>query len=165
MRKKILWLTETAGMLALLLALQWATKPAGQLVTGSCVNTVLAISALVIGLSGGLTVAILSPVFAYFLGIAPNLLALPAIMAGNALFVTALKLLDGKQLWKKGIAWLTAAVTKFAAIYVLVAWLICGWNVAAFPAAFSWPQLVTALIGGGIALAIATPIKKAIHRR
>lgn len=165
MRKKILWLTETAAMLALLIALQWATKPAGQLVTGSCVNAVLAMSVVVTGLSSGLTVAILSPVFAYLLGIAPNLLAVPAIMAGNALFVTALKLLDGRQLWKKALAWLTAAAAKFAAIYVLVAWLICGFNVGAFPAAFSWPQLVTALIGGGIAIVMAIPVKKAIHRR
>ncbi len=165
MRKKIVWITETAAMLALLIALQWATKPAGQLVTGSCVNTVLAMSVLITGLSSGLTVALLSPLFAYLLGIAPNLLALPAIMAGNALFVTALRLLDGRQIWKKGLAWLTAAVVKFAAMYVLVAWLVCGWNMGAFPAAFSWPQLVTALIGGGIALGIAIPVKKAIHRR
>ena len=165
MRKKVLWLTETAVMLSLLIALQWATKPAGQLVTGSCVNAVLAMSVLVTGLSSGLTVAVLSPVFAYLLGIAPNVLAVPAIMVGNALFVAALKLLDGRQLWKKLLAWVTAAAAKFVAIYVLVAWLICNWNVGAFPAAFSWPQLVTALIGGGVALVIAIPVKKAIHRR
>lgn len=165
MRKRIMWITETAVMLALLIALQWATKPAGQLVTGSCVNTVLAMSVLVTGLSSGLTVAILSPLFAYLLGIAPNLLTLPAIMAGNALFVTALRFLGGRQLWRKLLAWLAAAAVKFAAMYVLVAWLVCHWNLGAFPAAFSWPQLVTALIGGGLATVIAIPVKKAILRR
>ena len=44
MRKKVLWITETAVMLALLVTLQALTKPMGQLVTGSCVNAVLAIS-------------------------------------------------------------------------------------------------------------------------
>lgn len=41
MNKKTLWITETAVMIALLVALQWATKPLGQFVTGSCVNLVL----------------------------------------------------------------------------------------------------------------------------
>ena len=42
MNKKIRWITETAIMLALLVTLQALTKPAGQFVTGSCVNVVLA---------------------------------------------------------------------------------------------------------------------------
>ena len=46
MNKKILWITETAVMLALLVTLQAVTKPLGQLVTGSCVNAVLAITVL-----------------------------------------------------------------------------------------------------------------------
>ena len=58
MNKKTLWITETAVMIALLVALQWATKPLGQFVTGSCVNLVLGVSALVGGLWCGLTVAL-----------------------------------------------------------------------------------------------------------
>ena len=50
MNKKTLWITETAVMIALLVALQWATKPLGQFVTGSCVNLVLGVSVLVGGL-------------------------------------------------------------------------------------------------------------------
>ena len=46
MRKNVRWITETAVMLALLIALQALTKPLGQLVTGSCVNAVLAVSVL-----------------------------------------------------------------------------------------------------------------------
>jgi thiamine transporter ThiT len=71
MNKKIRWITETAVMLALLVSLQAITKPLGQLVTGSCVNAVLAITVLVAGLYSGITVAIISPVLAYLLGIAP----------------------------------------------------------------------------------------------
>ena len=96
MNKKVLWITETAVLLALLVVLQWITKPLGQIVTGSCVNAVLAVSVLLVGLSSGLTVALISPVCAYLLGIAPNLVAVPAIMAGNAVFVLALSLLCGK---------------------------------------------------------------------
>ena len=50
MNKKIRWIAETAVMLALLVTLQALTKPMGQLVTGSFVNTVLAVAALVGGL-------------------------------------------------------------------------------------------------------------------
>lgn len=76
MNKKTLWITETAVMIALLVALQWATKPLGQFVTGSCVNLVLGVSVLVGGLWCGLTVALVSPFFAFLLGIGPAFLPL-----------------------------------------------------------------------------------------
>ena len=90
---KLLWL-----MLALLVALQALTKPLGQLVTGSCVNAVLAITALFAGLSSGVTVAVISPVLAYLLGIAPQILTVPAIMVGNTVYVVLLALIAGKDI-------------------------------------------------------------------
>jgi len=178
MKKKILWITETAAMLALLIALQWATKPLGQLVTGSCVNAVLAVSALFCGLSSGLTVALLSPLFAYFMGIAPNLIAVPVIMAGNSLFVLLLTALQGKPVWKNIAAWLAAAAGKFAVMYTLMVWVICGVAsdfllaqgllkapmLKALPVTFGITQLFTALIGGGVALLIVPALKKALHK-
>ena len=56
-------LTETAVMTALLIVLQAVTKPAGQYITGACVNAVLAVSVLAAGLWSGITVALLSPLF------------------------------------------------------------------------------------------------------
>ena len=91
MSKKIRWITETAVMLALLVALQALTKPMGQLVTGSCVNAVLAVSALVGGLSSGLVVALVSPVLAFLLGIAPQILTVPAIMAAENASLTSIR--------------------------------------------------------------------------
>ena len=64
-RGKILWMSRTAVMLAMLIAAQALTKPLGQLVTGSCVNAVLAAAGLLCGISSGITVALLSPGFAY----------------------------------------------------------------------------------------------------
>ena len=61
-------LTETAVMTALLIVLQAVTKPAGQYVTGTCVNAVLAVSVLAAGLWSGIAVALLSPLFAFLLG-------------------------------------------------------------------------------------------------
>lgn len=181
MNKKLRWITETAIMLALLVTLQTLTKPMGQLVTGSCVNTVLAVAALVGGLSCGLTVALISPVLAFLLGIAPQILTVPAIMAGNTVFVLLLSLLadpTGKKIGKQVVAWIVAAVAKFAALYAIVVLLICGVlsesllasgvmkapMLTALPATFSWPQLVTALIGGGVALVIVPVLRKALHK-
>ena len=181
MKKKIRWITETAIMLALLVTLQALTKPLGQLVTGSCVNTILAVSALVGGLGCGLTVAVISPILAFLLGIAPQILTVPAIMAGNAVFVLLLSLLadkNGKNLVKQGIAWVVSAAAKFVTLYVIVVKIICGVMASsllasgtlkepmlkALPATFSWPQLFTALIGGAIALLIVPILKKALHR-
>ena len=181
MNRKVRWITETAVMLALLVALQALTKPMGQLVTGSCVNTVLAISALVGGLSCGLVVALCSPVLAFLLGIAPQILTVPAIMVGNTIFVILLALLadkSGKSIAKQIIAWIAAAAAKFAALYAIVVWLICGLlseqliangmmkapMLKVLPATFSWPQLITALIGGAVALLITPVLRKALHK-
>lgn len=181
MNKKIRWITETAVMLALLIALQSLTKPMGQLVTGAFVNAVLAVTVLVAGLSGSIVVAVLSPVLAYLLGIAPQILTVPAIMVGNTVFVVLLHLIAGKNcrcITRRILAWLGAAVAKFAALYGIVVWLICGVfaesllssgvmkapMLKALPATFSWPQLVTALIGGGVALLIAPVLRKALRK-
>ena len=85
-RTKARYLTETAVLTALLIVLQAVTKPAGQYVTGACVNAVLAVSALVVGLWSGVTVAVLSPVFAFLLGIGPQVpQARPRPFGGAAL--------------------------------------------------------------------------------
>ncbi len=179
MNKKIRWITETAVMLALLICLQALTKPMGQLITGSCVNAVLAISVLVGGLGCGLTVALCSPVLAFALGIAPQILTVPAIMVGNTVFVIILWILTGSgNLPRRIIAWLTAAAAKFAVLWIVVSGLICGLlaqplldsgalkepMLKALPATFSWPQLITALIGGGVAMLIVPLIKKALRK-
>lgn len=69
--KKTVWIARTAVCLALLIAIQFLTKSLGQLVTGSCVNLVLAIAALIGGVWSGVTVAVISPFCAYLLGIGP----------------------------------------------------------------------------------------------
>lgn len=181
MSKKLHWITETAVMLALLVSLQALTKPAGQLVTGSCVNAVLAVSALVGGLGCGVTVALCSPVLAYLLGIAPQILTVPAIMVGNCVFVILLALLadkSGKNILKQILAWIAAAAAKFVSLYAIVVLLICGVlregllasglmkapMLKVLPATFSWPQLITALVGGAVALLITPVLRKALRK-
>ena len=181
MNKKIRWITETAVLLALLVTLQALTKPMGQLVTGSCVNAILAVAVLVAGLGSGVPIAIVSPVLAYLLGIAPQILPVPAIMVGNTVYVVLLHFLGGKadkSMVMKVVAWVVAAAAKFAALYFIVVKLVCGVMapslmaagtlkepmLKALPATFSWPQLFTALIGGAIALLIVPVLRKALHK-
>ena len=186
MSKKIRWITETAAMLALLISLQWVgsmipTPMVKQLVTGSCVNAVLAVTALCVGLSGGCVVALISPWVAYFLGIAPQVLTVPAIMLGNVVYVALMYFVAGKNsknIFRQTAAWIVAAAAKFAALYVMVVWLICDVfaprlmdagmlkmpMLKALPATFSWPQLITALIGGAVALVITPILRKALHK-
>ena len=177
MKKNIRWITETAVMLALLVALQALTKPLGQLVTGSFVNAILAVSALVGGLGCGLTVALCSPVLAFLLGIAPQILTVPAIMIGNCVYVLLLHPL-AKGVGRQILALLAAAVTKFAVLYLIVAKVICGLlapsllaagslkepMLQVLPATFSWPQLFTALIGGAAALLMVPVLRKALRK-
>lgn len=182
MYKKIHWITQTAVMLALLVTLQALTKPLGQLVTGSFVNAVLAITVLVGGFGCGVTVAVISPILAFLLQIAPQVLTVPAIMVGNTLYVMILYYVAGKDSQnslRQILAWIAAATGKFAALYAMVVWLICGVlseklldsgtlkppMLQALPATFSWPQLVTALIGGGVALAIVPVLRKALRKK
>ena len=191
MSKKVRWITETAVMLALLISLQWVgsfvpDQMTKQLITGTMVNCVLAVTALVAGLSSGITVALISPVCAFLFGIAPNFITVLPIMIGNCCYVALLSLIIGKARkfgWQQPVALASAAVVKFGVLYLLVVKVICGVASGSLlgkkigetvllappmlkmlPTMFAWPQLVTALTGGVIALAIVPVLRKALHK-
>lgn len=191
MHKKIRWMTETAVLLALLICLQWMgsmipNQLIKQLITGTCVNCVLAVSALYAGYGSGVTVALISPVFAYLLGIAPNFITVLPIMVGNVCYVVLLRLIagkSGKPFWKQPVALTVAASVKFAVLYLLVVKIICGVASKALlgkkmgdvvvlappmlkmlPTMFAWPQLITAISGGIIAIAIVPVLRKALRK-
>ena len=180
MKKKTLWLVETAMMLAMLIVFQMVTKPAGQIVTGTLVNAVLAIATLLCGVGSGIVIALLSPVVAFLLGIAPQILTVPAIMVGNLVFVVILGFRANRTsgLVNSALRWICAAAAKFAVLYGLVVWGICHIladkliqsgmlqtpMIKVLTATFTWPQLITALLGGAIAMVVAMALKKALRR-
>lgn len=178
-KNNIRWLTRTAALVALLLSIQWATAGtqvfAGQYITGSLVNAVLAVAALLCGLSTGLVVAVLSPFFAFALGIGPKLLLIvPMIALGNCVYVLVLYLLTAKpvQKWRQAIGVALAAAAKFLTLYLAVVQIllpILGDSLKApqiktFTAMFSWPQLITALLGGTLAFLLLPILRKAIRK-
>lgn len=128
--KKTTWIAQTAVCLALLIAFQLLTRSLGQLVTGSCVNLVLAVAALLGGVWSGVTVALVSPFCAYLLGIGPAFFPLvPCIALGNAVYAVLFGLLVGKCLQKKqtGGAFgcmALAALAKFAVLYAVLVRLV-----------------------------------------
>lgn len=178
MNNKVKWITETAVMIALLVTLQYVTKAGGQFVTGSCVNLILAVAALVGGLWCGVTVALVSPFFAFLLGIGPQLIQIvPCIALGNAVYVILLALIAGKIMDRSSsgklalsyCAMAVAALGKFAALFLVIVKLVlpslglAEAQVTTMSAMFSWPQLVTALIGGVLAVSVAPLLRKALR--
>ena len=145
----------------------------------------LAVTVLLSGMGSGIALALISPVCAFLLGIAPNLITVLPIMLGNCCYVVLVRILSGRQETRVGqrIGVICAAAAKFAVLYLLVVQLICGIAsnsllgkklgdtvllappmLKMLPTMFSWPQLVTALVGGDIALSILPILRKALHR-
>lgn len=173
-KKSIQWITRTAIFIALLVVIQVATAPLGaQLVTGSLVNLILIASVMTCGLSSGLTVAVISPVFAKLVGIGtPFWVIIPFIALGNGVLVVIWYFIGRKAFKDKLpgylIALVTGAVVKFAVLYLSIVQLVVplvlnlpAAKATAITASFSLPQLITALIGGVVAVLVLPILKKA----
>ncbi|HHX72473.1 MAG TPA: ECF transporter S component [Clostridiales bacterium] len=176
---KIRWIAQTAVLIALLIAVQYISRPWSQLVTGSLVNFVLAAAALIAGPVSGLVVAMISPVLAKLLGIGPVWQFVPVIMLGNAVLALVYGLLFRKAITLSGTnKYLTfgaaiplAAVLKAGVIYVGIVKILIPTmtqlkppQVEKMTQMFSWTQLFTALIGGGIAMLVVPAVLSALRK-
>jgi hypothetical protein len=123
------------------------------------------------GLASGLTVAAVSPVFAKLLGIGPLWPIVPFILAGNAALVLVWHLVGKREFAHKHVvraaALVLAAVAKFALLYLGIAKLAVPFflqlpepQASAVSRMFAWPQLLTALAGGALAMAVLPAIGK-----
>ena len=182
MKKKITtvqFIARTAIGIALVILAQLIGKllPAGaviagpfsvtQLVTGSLVNCVLFVFTAQVGILSGVIIGFLSSILASLLGIGPAIVAVvPVVGCGNAI-LAGLFGLSCKKNWKREIAMVVCAVLKCAFLWVAVPAVIASLGTvpakqaAVMSAMFSWPQGVTALIGGVLALVILPRLKKA----
>jgi len=173
--KKVLWITCTAIFIALLVVMQMATSPLGNtLVTGSIVNMLLIVSVMSCGLGSGLTVAVVSPFVAKLFGIGPLWVIIPFIAVGNIVLVLlwhfiAKRKIGGKPIISYVIALATAAITKFLVLYISIVQIAIPMflglpekQAAMISNIFSVSQLITATIGGILAIIIFPRLKKAI---
>ena len=179
--KRVLLITQTAVFIALLVSAQAFTRPFGQFVTGSSVNFILVASCVLAGIYSAAAVAVVSPVFAYLIvGVPLFPQIIPFIMAGNLALVIAIYFISGRKSFGKlnlvSYLRIGAAVLVGAALKFLVLWLgivnfvltiipdIKPPQVDAMSAAFSWPQLITALIGASLAMAVMPNLMKALKQ-
>jgi MFS family permease len=175
-------ITLTGILLALLIGgqvlLGLITGPLSQFIVGSWVNLIIAVTALTIGWPYALALAMASPFIAFMLAIAPPFIEFtPFIALGNGIFAMAMffgskvKLPDRfKIAW--GLLTVTiAAGTKTALLYTTIVLLIMPTlnllpaQTTAFTAVFSINQLITALIGGALAILSHIPLKHALDYR
>ena len=176
-KSKVRWITQTAIFIALLIVLQMVTAPLGNtLITGSIVNMLLIVSVMSCGPSSSLAVAVISPVVAKFLGIGPLWMLIPFIALGNIILVLVWHFIGNRKIVNKYVSYvialIAAAGAKFAVLYFgivkIAVPLILGLpepQAGVISGLFSVPQLITASIGGVLAILIFPTLKKAVNRK
>lgn len=163
-------ITRTAILLALTILFQTLGRfiPLGQFsqfIVGPLVNACLLVAAAYTGLVGGAVVSVLSPFGAILTGASIPLPFAPFIAVGNFILVLLYVLLKKKPV--AGIA--VGAVLKFGFLWASILIFTGFMNIpakmaTALIASFSWPQLVTALVGGIIALVVLKALGRAIEK-
>ncbi len=163
MRTRTLFLTRLVLLTAITLSLEMIGLP--QPLTGPLVNMMLIFTTLVTNVYGGMALGALTPLIALLRGQLPPVLAafVPFIILGNALFVLLFSVLQRRlrrTSWHTATAWpgiAIGALAKFAWLFISARFLLQIFVSAALPEKFiammTFPQLLTALIGGGMALA------------
>lgn len=174
-KEKTLWITRTAIFIALLVVLQAATAALGNtIITGAVVNMLLIVSVMTCGVMSGISVAVISPIMAKFIGIGPFWSLIPFIIAGNIVLVLIWYFIGNRSIsGNKYVAYIisliTAAVAKFLVLYIGIIKIaipvfldLPEKQATVISNMFSIPQLVTALIGGVLAIVLFPRLKKVI---
>ena len=134
-----------------------------QYITGPAVNAILFLSAVLVGSTGAMLMAMIPSVIALSSGLLPIALApaVPFIMLGNAILIAAFMLFQKKSFW---LAAIVAGFAKFIFLFgssQLVIGLIAKKQVAVTAASMlSYPQLLTALAGAVLAWGILKGLKR-----
>lgn len=156
MKDKTNLLTKASILLAIAIVFQ-ITKM-GQYVTGTGINTVLITAVGVCGLPWAAAIGFMTPMLALLLGVQPpaTVVLVPFIIAGNIVYVALFKIL---KKYNEYIGLVAAAFAKFILLYT-AANIIVNKLPAPIKLAFSFPQLITAIAGGAIAIAVIKITKK-----
>lgn len=166
---KIKMLTRTAVLLAVVVVVQMVGRslPNNNFIVGPLVNMCLLVAAMTAGLGGGIAIAVLSPFTSLINNHAPLAAALlpfaPFIAVGNILFLVIFYLLYKKA---KYAGVVLASIVKFAFLLAAIKVFLNVFEFSKFAekliALFSYPQLITALIGGFLAIPVIYGVRKAL---
>ena len=180
--KNVLFITRTAVLLALTLVLQYLTRVwtggsgiGSILIVGSVVNACIVLSAYAVGIWGGAIISVLTPITAFFQGHLANPLLIPIVAIGNFVLVLGVCLMiavvnksrfTALVPYASYIGVVAGSIVKFIVMYLsaLLIVPIMGFAPAMVKAVqlnFSWPQLVTALIGGVVGILLTYPLIRA----
>ncbi len=171
MQSKIRFITRTALLLAIAISFQIIGKfiPYNNFIVGPIVNAVLIVATALSGIWSGTAIAVIAPLVSAFTNkapIAPLIIGFsPFIILGNFVIVLAFHLLRKKS---RILGVVVGAVIKFAVLYTAISIFTSVVQMKPQVAAtltnlFSWPQLITALVGGAIALAVLATMGKRIE--
>ncbi|MGE5403828.1 MAG: ECF transporter S component [Candidatus Saccharibacteria bacterium] len=157
MNPTLRYVTRTAVLLAIALVFQYVKLPPpfGQILTGSVVNALLIIAVAYVGITSGITIGLLTPIFAFALGVMGFPFLIPVIIAANLLLVIVFYY---ARRFNNYAAIVIAAIAKFLIFYGSVNFILAS-KIANLPAkaaqaialGFGPLQLLTAIIGGLIA--------------
>lgn len=174
MNQSVKFITRTAILLALTVLFQslrvlMPFMPANisQYVIGSLVNLSLIVAAVMVGIKGGLIIAIAAPIIAFLQGFTPSPVLIVPIALGNVVLVAAVYFLYARN---SVLAFALGAVLKFITLYISVVKIALPLFLpnapeqmqAVLSVQFSWPQLITASIGGILALGVLAVLNKVI---
>lgn len=188
-RKRILWITQTAMLLAIavlsqsyLMTLLGGNTPVSQLAVGSIVNFCLVLSTLTSGFWSGASIAIGTTFIAYVMGRIVYPQQVLIVILGNLTLVAIFWLFCGKKIFGKNsnesvnwaIASIIGSVSKFIVLWFGMTKIFIEFvlkNDASLPAPrlqamtamitmnFTWTQIVTALTGSIIAFGVYKVLK------
>ncbi|HWQ29953.1 MAG TPA: ECF transporter S component [Negativicutes bacterium] len=156
MKGKLNLLTKASVLLAIAVVFQ-LTKM-GQYVTGTGINAVLVTAVGTCGLPWAVAIGFMTPVLAVLLGIQPaaTMILVPFIIAGNILYASTFRVLNK---YNALVGVVAAAAAKFLLLYT-AANIIITKLPPPIKLAFSFPQLITALAGGILAITIMKALKR-----
>lgn len=157
-------LTRTAIMLAITLVIQLGFSQFAQPIVGPLVNMMLILTAITVRGYSGIAIGTITPILAFVVGIMALVPLIPVIILGNIIYVATYLLIRKicRVKFYEYIAVIPAAVMKFGLLFIsvkLIVPLFVGPLKPPIIAAFSLPQLYTALIGGFLAVFISQFLK------
>ena len=125
-------------------------------IIGSLVNACLLIATTAVGLKSGLIISLITPFVAYIQGQLPLPLFIVPVFIGNGLLVSCYWLLERKA---RMAAVVVAAVAKTSALFIMFSALLAFISLpdklaTALMFSMSWPQLVSGIAGGVIAIIV-----------
>jgi len=175
LNKKTFFITRTAVLLALALAIQFTLlrlfpgNPVATYIVGSLLNMIFFVAGMTVGIWGGIFIGIMTPVVAFLTGHLPFAVLIPFVVAANIVIVTVFVLL--RNIKKNNfivliIAGAVASISKFLLMFLTGKFILPLITVLKPPVvaklAASWgvTQLVTAIIGLALAVAVVKALKR-----